>query len=49
MTLTLKNTKIHMQQEKDNVIPHVREGTEEGKKVARNKGQKYLAVHRRVK
>ncbi|KAJ1966330.1 tRNA (guanine-N(7)-)-methyltransferase (tRNA(m7G46)-methyltransferase) [Dispira parvispora] len=32
----------------DPVIPHVRESTEEGKKVARNEGDKFLACFRRV-
>ncbi|ORX48880.1 putative methyltransferase [Hesseltinella vesiculosa] len=32
----------------DPVVPHVRTATEEGKKVARNQGDKYLACYRRV-
>ncbi|KAI7853578.1 guanine-N(7)--methyltransferase-like protein [Circinella umbellata] len=34
--------------EKDPAVPHVREATEEGKKVARNQGDKYLACYRRI-
>ena len=32
----------------DPVVPKVYDSTEEGKKVARNKGDKFLAVFRRV-
>ncbi|KAI8138936.1 guanine-N(7)--methyltransferase-like protein [Fennellomyces sp. T-0311] len=34
--------------EKDPAVPHVRDATEEGKKVARNQGDKYLACYRRI-
>ncbi|CAG8602593.1 22992_t:CDS:2 [Gigaspora margarita] len=34
--------------EKDPVIPFVRTDTEEGKKVERNKGEKFLACYRRI-
>lgn len=39
---------LQYKQEKDPVVPHVRDATEEGKKVARNKGDKYLACYRRI-
>ncbi|CAO3651693.1 unnamed protein product [Cunninghamella echinulata] len=34
--------------DQDPVVEHVREATEEGKKVARNKGDKFLACYRRI-
>ncbi|KAL9549222.1 tRNA (guanine-N(7)-)-methyltransferase (tRNA(m7G46)-methyltransferase) [Mucor bainieri] len=34
--------------ENDPAVPHVRTATEEGKKVARNQGDKYLACYRRI-
>lgn len=30
------------------MVPHVRTATEEGKKVERNQGDKYLACYRRI-
>ncbi|KAL7746975.1 tRNA (guanine-N(7)-)-methyltransferase (tRNA(m7G46)-methyltransferase) [Sorochytrium milnesiophthora] len=35
--------------EADPVVPYVRESTEEGKKVARNQGDKFLALFRRIR
>jgi len=35
--------------EKDPAIPLIRDSSEEGKKVARNEGSKYLAIFRRIK
>ncbi|CAG8522360.1 7580_t:CDS:2 [Paraglomus occultum] len=35
--------------EKDPVVPYVRTATEEGRKVERNKGDKFLACYRRIK
>jgi tRNA (guanine-N7-)-methyltransferase len=32
----------------DPVVPMLSESTEEGKKVTRNKGEKFLAIYRRV-
>jgi len=32
----------------DPAVPHIIGGTEEGKKVARINGEKYLAVYRRI-
>ncbi|CAO3651646.1 unnamed protein product [Cunninghamella blakesleeana] len=34
--------------DQDPVVEHVRDATEEGKKVARNKGDKFLACYRRI-
>ncbi|RUS13129.1 methyltransferase-like protein 1, partial [Jimgerdemannia flammicorona] len=39
---------LHEWMAADPVVTHVREATEEGKKVARNQGQKYLACYYRV-
>lgn len=39
---------VHVLQDQDIVVPKLFESTEEGKKVTRNSGDKFLAVFRRI-